>query len=240
MADGQGITRRQFVRRAVGTAAVTAAGGVGFAAFQSAAPKVDALPRFPYLGVKVLTGSKAPQGIPLIPVRTADDGSLEGVPRHLEWYRYCSRNEAPGLFDAYDGDDTFRYLLPENRKAEADRLDLWWRNKVGQVVRAVDFPGVGSGALASWRSQGELESNVVPVVVIRVDPETYDEPVRTEYVADGFLAVAGLCAHFCCTPVYRMGDEGYHAGHWDDIVCDCHGSWYDPRSVREYTFPPTR
>lgn len=240
MAGGQGITRRQFVQRAVGTAAVAAAGGVGIAAFQSAAPKVDALPRFPYLGVKVLKGSKAPQGIPLIPVRVADDGSLEGVPRHLEWYRYCSRNEAPGLFDTYGGDDKLRYLMPEQRKQEAERLGLWWRNKVGRVVRADEFPEVGAGALASWRSEGHLESNLVPVVVIRVDPAAYDEPVNPEYVADGFLAVAGLCAHFCCTPVYRMGDGGYHAGHWDDIVCDCHGSWYDPGTIQQYTFPPTR
>lgn len=240
MALNKGITRRQFVRRAVGTATVAAAGGVGFAAFRSSAPLIEGLPNFPYLGVKVLPKSKAPQGLPLIPVRRNADGVLDGVPRHLEWYRYCSRNEAPGLFDSYVGDDVLRYLMPSHRRHEAERLDLWWRNKEGQRIRSDDFPEVGSGALASWRSEGQLESNLVPVVVVRVEPEDYDEPVRSEYVADGFLAAAGLCAHFCCTPVYRMGDSGYHAGHWDHIVCDCHGSWYDPAAVQEYTFPPTR
>jgi Rieske Fe-S protein len=133
----------------------------------------------------------------------------------------------------------FRYLMPESRQAAAQRLGVWWRNKIGKEVKASDFPGPGDGALTSWRSQGNLDSNLVGALVIRVDPEAYEEPVRSQYVADGFLGAVALCGHLCCTPVYRMGDDGYHAGHWDDVVCDCHGSWYDPDEIREYTFPPT-
>jgi Rieske Fe-S protein len=236
----KGLTRRDFVRTTVGAAAFGAAAGVGYAAFSGVARPADLGPRFDYLGVRVLDDSKAPQGLPLIPVRVDDEGRLEGEPRHLEWYRYCSRNEAPGLLDSYSGDSLFRYHVPSARVTEAEELGTWYLGRHGQVARADDFPGDGEGAVVSWRSQGQDDSNFVGAIVIKVDPEGFEDRVRQEYVSDGFLGVIGLCAHLCCAPVYRLGTTGYHEGHWDDIVCDCHGSWYDPRTVETYRFPPTR
>jgi len=197
-----------------------------------------------YLGLRLLPPGPARAGLPVIPVEVRPDGTLVGRPDFLPWYRYCARENAPGLRDDYRGGNTFIFdTRPEKvERAEKSGIDLWWKDELGQTARATDFPGLWRGAPVQWRSQGQEGANVVTAVVIRVDPSAYPEPFRSEFVGDGFIAATTMDMHFCCTVGYeehpspraRFQDDPAHSLVFDS----CHDSRYDPRAVKLYDGPP--
>jgi Rieske Fe-S protein len=236
-----GWTRRRWVKTAVGAGVAGAVVGAGAATLIPLSKEGERVPRFPYIGVKVLPGSKAPRGIPLVPVRTNDQGELVGQPDHLTWYRYCGRNNLPGLDPKFPTDNAFRYQLANQVRDDAkeEGIGFWFEGRVGQVARLEDFDEVGKGASVLWRSEGEETTNPLVCLLVRVDPSTHDAALAERFFPDGILGVFATCAHLCCAPTWRASRIGYGEGHWDDITCHCHGSWYSPRELVEYQFPPT-
>lgn len=234
-------SRRQFVRTAVAGAAVGAASATGAAVLVSTSQRGATGPRFRYWGVKVLPGSKAPRGIPIIPTRSNASGEVVGQPDQLEWYRYCGRNNAPGLRPDFPTDNVFRYAVDGQvlRGTQAEGIDAWYADKLGRKVRLEDFDEVGKGAPVLWRSEGHEPENPLTCLLIRVDPAQFDADLAQRFFPDGILGVFATCAHLCLVPTWRASRVGYGAGHWDDITCFGHGSWYSPRDIVEYEFPPT-
>jgi len=239
--EREGWSRRRWVKAA-------AIAGVGGAAAAAGALTLTPLsrggerpPKFKYVGVKVLGGSQAPRGIPIIPVRTNAAGELEGVPKHLEWYRYCGRNNAPGLSSGFATDNVFRYNVTPSVLADtkAEGIDAWYEGRLGQPALREHFDEVGKGAPAVWRSEGQESTNPLTCLLVRIDIDQLDPRIATEFVPDGIVGVFATCAHLCCVPTWRASRVGYGEGHWDDITCHCHGSWYNPRELAEYDFPPT-
>jgi Rieske Fe-S protein len=226
--------------------AAVAAGTLGAAAASGALTLIplsrpgEAPPSFKYWGVRVLPGSKAPRGLPIIPVRV-DGGLLKGEPTHLEWYRYCGRNNAPGLRPGFPTDNVFRYHVDRGVLAGtlAEGIDAWYATRLRSAARLDDFAEVGMGAPVLWRSDGFELSNPLTVLLIRVDPKQYPSTIAERFFPDGVLAVFNTCAHMCLVPTWRASRKGYGEGHWDDITCFGHGSWFSPREIVEYSFPPT-
>ncbi|MBI2079062.1 MAG: hypothetical protein HYT80_11980 [Euryarchaeota archaeon] len=264
----QPVPRRDFVK----TALTVAAGG---AVVAGAAPLVVPLsynprkiPRFPYVGARILPPGPAPQGIPLIPVTVNDNGELEGKPENpqsklrfgLDWYKYCSHEAAPGLELKFTDDNVMRYYTnPEKlTQARASGIELWYQNFLDQPMRADQFQKIGDGAPFRWRSEDQVGSNIVTGIVIKIDPSKIKSKspehiggfIHDNEDGTGFIAICSFCAHFCCVPgwgehssVKTNADVGKKAmrgiGVADHVIyCSCHDSRYDPMDIREYTFPP--
>lgn len=241
------VTRRDFVKTAVvaGTVGAAAAGGALTLlplSRQGASP-----PKFKYWGVKVVPnpgtgeGSKAPRGVPLIPVRSNDAGELHGVPDHLEWYRYCGRNNAPGLDADFATDNVFRYRVDRQvlETTKAEGIDAWYEARLDQRALVSDFDEVGKGAPVLWRSEGHEATNPLTVLLIRVDPSRFESALVERFFPDGVLGIFATCAHLCLVPTWRASRLSYGEGAWDVVTCFGHGSWYDPYQLVEYDFPPT-
>lgn len=256
------IDRRNFVKR---TMQIAAGGAVVAGLAPSVVPlsyNPRKIKRFPYVGARVMPRSPAPQGIPLIPVRVNDEGQLEGVPENpksdvkhsLEWYKYCSHEAAPGLELAFTQDNALRYYTNPEKIAIAklQGIDLWYKDLLDQVVRADHFKELGRGAPFRWRSEGQVGTNIVTGIVLKVDAgkirgKLPDGFVHENEDGSGFLAVCSFCAHFCCVPGYTENnhpltkvikkDKAEDVGR-ELIYCTCHDSRYDPLDIRQYTFPP--
>jgi hypothetical protein len=117
-----GVDRRTFVKGAMGAAALGVAGAAGFGIFkQSAIVRPSTIRNIEYLGARVLTGSPAPRGLPYIPIRVNDDGVVEGIPwddreHYLDWYRYCSHENTPGLANPnFTDDNSLTYFMTEEK-----------------------------------------------------------------------------------------------------------------------------
>lgn len=236
------LSRRQFVKTAVVAGAVGAAAASGSLGLVALSKGGERPPAFDYVGVKVLPDSKAPRGIPLIPVLVNDGGEVEGRPTHLDWYRYCGRKGAPGLAADFPTDNVFRYAVDPKvlADAKAEGIDVWFEPRVGQKLLAADFKEVGQGAPCVWRSEGHEATNPLTALVVKVDTSGYEPEVAREFAPDGLLGVFATCAHFCCVPTWRSSKQPpYGTGHWDDITCHCHGSWYSVKDLVKYPFPPT-
>lgn len=234
-------TRRRWVKTAVVAGVAGAVAGAGAAAFVPLSKGGERVPRFRYVGVKVLDQSQAPRGIPLVPVRSNAQGELSGAPDHLEWYRYCGRNNAPGLEKDFVSDNAFRYEYAEDvlEGAKEEGIEFWYEPLRGRVARLADFDEVGKGASVLWRSEGHEKTNPLLCLLVRVDTSTHDPAHVERFFPDGVMGVFATCAHLCCAPTWRASRLNYGEGHWDDITCHCHGSWYSPRELAEYDFPPT-
>lgn len=234
------MTRRDFVRWAVGGAAVGGAGVLGVRSYLDSRIGWNV----PYYGARVV-GGPAPKGLPLVPVRRRDDGVLEGVPDQMHAYRYCQLEGAPGLRDDYAGDNVLRYYETPGwlEAAEDDATPLWYRDRIGEPVHAADFPGVGAGAAVRWRSDGQFDRMVIRMSVIRVEPDAYPAAVRDRFVPDGFVGMLAHCTHFCCVAGWQNSDairdypvsDGRDA--WETVFCVCHGAAFDPYDVRIYRTP---
>jgi Rieske Fe-S protein len=252
------IGRRDFVKSSVVVAAGGAivAGAVPYVVPLSYNPRK--IPRFPYVGARILPPGPAPQGIPLIPVLVNKDGLLEGVPENrkskvkhdLSWYKYCSHEAAPGLDISFTQDNKLRYYTnPEKVSvARAQGLALWYENLLDQELRADHFKKIGDGAPFRWRSEGQVGTNIVTGIIIKVDPSKIKGSLPDGFVWDnkdgsGFIAVCSFCAHFCCVPGYLENNspKTHEPGKGVNdtvIYCSCHDSRYDFTDIRQYTFPP--
>lgn len=235
----RGISRREFVRNAVGGAALGGAASLGLLSYyESRSARLGD----EYVGAELL-GGPAYSGLPLLPVRRLADGVLEGAASEsqLGTLRYCSRQAARGLQADYDGDDVLRYdEHPEIlRLAERQGVDLWYKDLLGQPARAEHFSQYGMGAPVRWRSDGEVDQNVVRLLLFRVHSSTYPASVQTEFAPNEFVALSAACTHFCCVAGYRRSRAAEQRGLWDYVYCDCHGAYWDPFDVRRYDMPPS-
>ncbi len=256
-----GVDRRAFVKGAMGAAALGVAGAAGFGIFKQAAiVKPSTVKLVKYLGAKVLVGSPAPRGIPLIPVRVNEEGFVEGVPQdedenYLDWYRYCSHENAPGLANPeFTKDNIIEYFLTEEKlvKAGAKAAERWWyHDKLEQPIRADDFlrakgsgikaDGYGAGAAFRWRSAGQAGNNIITGVLLKLHPDDFkgvDRETLERFMdmEHHLIAFSTYCTHFCCVPGFREDPTADQLGFWDMIFCTCHNSRYDPRKLTEYEF----
>lgn len=244
----KGIDRRTFVRRAVGTAAFGAAGAVGLGTVAPLSTTIGIkIPRFPYFGAKII-GGPAPKGIPIIPVKVAENGNIEGIPSHLDWYKYCSHDEAPGLEDGFTDDNKLYYFQNQEKihVAEQQGIDLWYKNKLDSPLKVSDFTEYGRGAPFKWRSQGQVDNNIVTGIAIKVRPEQVkglaeaEELMGGPFIDQDIIAFCSFCAHFCCVPGYKESKDADARGFWETMFCTCHGSAYDPLDLEQYQFPPNQ
>lgn len=251
-----GMSRRSFVKTALGAATVGAVGatGAGLVVPLSTAGGLK-IRRFPFLGARKI-GGPAPQGIPLIPLTINKEGFIEGVPElgafegskephSLEWYKYCAHEAAPGLRPEFTQDNVMRYFNNPVKvaAAESQGIPIWYKNKLDRKMRADDFAEVDQGAPCRWRSEGQEQNNIITGIVIRVRKDDVKGSVPEGFIASTeddrhFIGFCSFCAHFCCVPGYQESEIPLQKGLFDKIYCTCHDSVYDPRDVKEYVFPP--
>lgn len=247
-----GVDRRSFVKGALGAATLGVAGAAGFGMFKQAAiVKPSNIRPVTYLGAKVLSGSPAPRGLPLMPVRINEEGLVEVIPEdddtnYLDWYRYCSHENAPGLANPdFTQDNTIEYFLTEEKLVVAgdEAIERWWyAEKLEQPIRARDFANrpFGDGAAFRWRSQGQSGNDVITGILLKLDPAEFNlsEEELSKYMdmETNLIAFSSFCTHFCCVPGWKEDPSADKLGFWDMIFCTCHNSRYDPRDLTEYTF----
>lgn len=248
-----GVDRRTFVKGAMGAAALGVAGAAGFTLFKQAAiVQPSTIKNVDYLGAKVLTGSPAPRGLPFMAVKVNDEGLVEVLPEVdgenlLDWYRYCSKETAPGLANPnFTDDNTVEYFLTEEKlvQAGAEAQERWWYSeKLGDKIKASDFKNrdYGSGAAFRWRSAGVGSSDVVTGILLKIRPEEFtgikEADLATYMDMDHHLiGVYSTCTHFCCVPGWKEDPTADKLGFWDMIFCTCHNSRFDPRQVTKYSF----
>jgi Rieske Fe-S protein len=179
----QGFDRRSFIKACAGVGAAGAAGAAGFGMLRPIADvEVEIVP-ISYPGVKVMRGSPAPYGLPLIPLEITSSGELKGrpdaAPDQLKWYKYCSHERAPGTSQDFETDNLARYFVTEEKLAKG--LDAWYEDLIGDVVTVDDFPDEdpnptfskydGVGAPFEWRSEGIEPALKITGIVVRM-PKT--------------------------------------------------------------------
>ncbi|MBW3583276.1 MAG: Rieske 2Fe-2S domain-containing protein [Euryarchaeota archaeon] len=250
--EEEGIDRRSFVKGCLGAATIGAVGAAGFGLFKQVAVVKETTTRFiEYFGAKVLTGSPAPRGLPYIPLALDEDGeTIIGVPEHLDWYRFCAHEQAPGLANEGFTDDNKLYVnITEDKLhgATQDVIDQWWYlDKRDQPLKMRDFIGrdVDTGAPFRWRSEGQRGNDMVTGIILLLDrervkakPELEEFAIMDERLGDGVLvAFNSFCTHFCCVPGYHEDTTAEKYDAWDKIFCTCHNSRYDPYEIVDYDF----
>lgn len=260
MAD-QGFDRRSFIKACAGVGAAGAAAATGFGMLRPVADvEVEIVP-ISYPGVKVMKGSPAPYGLPLIPLEITSSGELRGRPDagqdQLMWYKYCSHERAPGTSPEFESDNLTRYFVTEEKLAKG--LDAWYEDHIGDVITVDDFPDEepnpdfsqypGVGAPFQWRSQGvDTESKITGIVIrapkdeigfdgATTPPEATirdwfpEDPNSSDHV---FMACCSFCTHFCCVPGFHESELSISSGYGQTIFCSCHLSRYDPFTIENY------
>ncbi len=247
-------------------AGVGAGGAIAAAGFGMLQPVSDVgveIVNISYPGVRVLPGSPAPYGLPLIPLEITDEGLLRGIPdgadNQLAWYKYCSHERSPGTFQDFESDNLLRYDVGEEQIAKG--FDAWFVDNVNQEVHYSDFPKdtpkeqweeyPGSGASVRWRSEGVDSEHKITALVIRAPkeeigfedqvPQSQAEEIEAEWFPehpddpeDVFVACCSFCTHFCCVPDFHTAELAISSGYGDTIFCTCHLSRYDPFQVDTY------
>lgn len=179
---GEGFDRRSFIKACAGVGAAGAAAAAGFGMLRPISDVDVNIVPISYPGVKVLKGSPAPYGMPLIPLEI-EDGVLKGRPDaaedQLKWYKYCSHERAPGTFpegaiSGFTPTNEIKYFVTEEKIEKG--LDVWYEDLIGNPIRADDFPKeepnesfdsfTGVGAPFEWRSEGvPAESKITGIIV---------------------------------------------------------------------------
>jgi Rieske Fe-S protein len=264
----EGFDRRSFIKAAASVSAgVGAAGALGAAGYGIVRPVsdvgVEVVP-ISYPGVKVIKGSPAPYGLPLIPLEIDDNGEFVGRPdareKQLKWYKYCSHERAPGTFSDYDGDNLLRFHVSEEKLAKG--LEAWYTDLVDQTITPEDFPESepkeafskfpGVGAPFRWRSEGVESESLITGLIIQAPKDEMlsngslqgsaranDEilnwmPEHPNNPDKLFYACCSFCTHFCCVPGFHTAEISKRSGYGDTIFCTCHLSRYDPFTFDQY------
>ncbi len=244
--DDNGLTRRSFVKGCAiaGTAGVAAAAGFSMGKPISLV-QGGTIKNVEYIAAKKV-GGPAPRGIPLLPLEVGDDGVIRGSPTLdgesvLDWYKYCGHEGAPGLQEAYEGDEVLRYFVVPSKLAQG--FDPWYGDRIGEPVKAEHFEEMDRGAAVQWRSQGEEGANIISATIIKTSPERHafegvpQDLVMEAGLEDGFVAFVSFCTHFCCVPGWKEAEDQARArGAWDDLYCTCHHSIYDPFTLSSDSF----
>lgn len=261
MAD-EGFDRRSFIKACAGVGAAGAAAAAGVGMLRPLTDvNVEIVP-ITYPGVRVMDGSPAPYGLPLIPLEITDEGQLRGVPDafdgQLQWYRYCGHERSPGALPNWDGDNLLRYHVTEERLAKG--LDAWYVDDIDDVIEWSDFPQdtpdplfedfPGAGAPFRWRSEGQPSESTLTGMVFRAPADLLDftasvVPQQTEEIQEWMpqhpedpdsvlFASASMCTHFCCVARFHEDRLAVQSGYGDKIFCTCHLSRYDPFTIDTY------
>lgn len=246
------IDRRTFVKGSLVGAAIGAATAGSFGLFkQLTLPDPFDAREVAYLGAHVLPESPAPRGLALIPVRVNEEGLVEGVPEtdgtnHLDALRYCGHERSPGVFPGSTSDNVFRYAVAEEKLLKAGDSAAeryWYLDRLGEPVRATDFAARAApiGASVRWRSEGVDRNVVLPLMLLKLDPETIKGVDESELgrfmdLDHGLVAFSAICTHFCCVPGFQEDPLARSQGWWDLIYCSCHHSRFDPTRIQTYRF----
>jgi Rieske Fe-S protein len=260
---GDGFDRRSFVKACAGVGAGGAVTAAGFGMLQPVSDVGVEIVNISYPGMRVLPGSPAPYGLPLIPLEITDDGILRGRPDaaedQLKWYKYCSHERAPGTFQGFESDNVLRYDVSEEKVAKG--FDAWFTEHIDEEVHYSDFPKdtpdeqwegyPGSGAAFRWRSEGVEPESKISGIIVRAPKEelgfmsTVPTPIADE-IREGwfpehpddpddiFMACCSFCTHFCCVPDFHTAELAISSGYGDTIFCTCHLSRYDPFQIETY------
>lgn len=267
--------RRDFVKGVVGTATVTATGTAGATMVDTAADKAgEGGGAQEYFAIENTEGP-APRGMPMIPVEVDDGGYLKGVWPEVterqneqgrtvtvaetelggvtyssEWFQYCGVQSTPGVKPAATQDEYFRYMddayeWQTDAVSEGDRMHVddfadfeTWENGIGTG-------GLGKPAKGSWRSRQVPDEETIPIQVLRVATDTFDEMRQSaehgEWLDaatdEQFVAWLDKCTHFCCVPLFKGTEQSSRVdGGPDGVYCPCHQSVYDPFSVVRSSF----
>lgn len=169
---------------------------------------------------------------------------LGGVTYSSTWLHYCGGQTKQGLAPAADQDNYIRYATPIYDWQAADvetgdraHIDDYadyedWTNNIGSV-------GAGKPGRCRWRSEGLGPADTLPVQLIRstqVEEAAQEDEWLQASTEAGFIAIAGMCTHFCCVPSFKGTRESEDFGTGDEIYCQCHQSVYDPFTVFQQQF----
>jgi rieske iron-sulfur protein len=115
--------------------------------------------------------------------------------------------------------DHFAFFSGERAGAEIKPEDL-----------AVNGPQVVAWPVDPQTGSPREDSRLNQVILIRLDPESLDEPTRA-HAADGIVGYSAICTHAQC-PIagWNAQKKVFH--------CNCHNSEYDPRHGAKVVFGP--
>ena len=167
------------------------------------------------------------------------------------WFQYCGVQALPGITPDAEQDEYFRYAndppydwqrenVEVGAKLHVDDFSDYetWGNGIGQA-------GLGKPAVGTWRSQDVDDEETIPVQVLRIPPDLFEEmrdgaeyPEWLEAAsAEGFIAWLDKCTHFCCVPSFKGLPQSAKVDGGEDLVyCACHQSAYDPFSLVQESF----
>lgn len=160
-----------------------------------------------------------------------------------EWFQYCGMEGYENLQPNYDGDNFFRagsapgYEWQAEAKEQGDKLHVDDFSDYKEWGNGIGNDGVGKPANGTWRSVDS--SDTLPITLIRSErierAAEEDEWVEAS-TAEGFIAYANVCTHFCCVPGYKQTENSANYGASDGVYCQCHQSTYDPFTLVETLF----
>ena len=272
--------RRRFVKGVVGSAALSTVGATSAGAINPITSSTGiGGGATTFVGIENTDGP-APRGMPMIPVRIDEAGDLKGffpeasevdeggqtvqVARKdmggqtysSEWFQYCGVETYPGIQPGSDQDNYFRYASEppyewqQNDVEAGDKVNVsefsdyeTWSNDIGEKPN-------GKPAIVTWRSQDVPDGKTMPVQVLRIPQERFQEMKDQSGMAgwldaatpdgDTFIAWLNKCTHFCCVPGFKSLSGSASFGAENEVYCQCHQSVYDPFSPaeRQYTAFP--
>jgi len=270
--------RRRFVKGVVGSAALSSVGATTAGTINPMTSATGAGGgATTFVGIQNVDGP-APRGMPMIPVRVDDNGDLQGYwPEEEErqeggrtitvaeeelggqlyssrWFQYCGVETYPGVRPGADQDNYFRYAegppytWQQEEVSAGDKASVedfadyeTWNNDIGTTAN-------GKPATVTWRSQGASDEQTMPVQVLRIPPDRFQQiknrlpDSMSSWLdaatpsGDTFIAWLNKCTHFCCVPGFKSLTGSANFGAEDEVYCQCHQSVYDPFSPTEKQF----
>ena len=259
--------RRRFVKGVVGSASLAGVGASTSAMINTTTnPSGGGGGITQFFGIE-RTDGPAPRGMPMVPVRIDDEGFLQGhfpewetvteqglevqvareeiggIEYGAQWFQYCGVQTYPGLQPDADQDNYFRYADNPPYQWQSDEVSAGdqvnvsdfedfesWGNDIGQA-------GIGKPAMVTWRSQDVGGSGTMPVQVLRIPPDDWEQ-ITTDSQEwldaaseQNFIAWLDKCTHFCCVPTFKGTDQSAQFDAENDVYCPCHQSVYDPYSI---------
>lgn len=108
--------------------------------------------------------------------------------------------------------------------AEGDRLVFAMGPNAGKVITR-DALQIDDATLAFPQGKETNHDNLI--MLVRLDPSSYEAPTRRDWTAEGFAAYSAICTHLACT--VRFSRDGVAAAPFSHIHCPCHAGVFDPR-----------
>lgn len=226
-----------MAKAGLATTALLVATALGSILFLSVSPDMPPREASAYYGARILAPGPATVGLPAIPVRVEDDGSLTGIPTNLGWYDYC-HTSPPGLRRDAPVSNRFVYDLDADRLSIAHTrgVELWFEPLLGREANRDDFTQDWQGAHVRWRSDGAGGVDVLPAILLKVGPgSNYPDAFTAEFAPHGFVAFLAPSTGYCCNAGYGLSPSSIARRDGHPVIYEtCHDSRWDPREVRSY------